>query len=131
MANHIRISAEFSYQGQIYQPEIKVDLDNFIKTENFSDLVIMRLAKENCIDTYSYQYEVLQQSLLKFDQAEGLIKQYINNGTLDYTGFIQAHQEHAIFQDISLIAKEHLDIDDLNQHPQLIKALTASYLLAK
>ncbi len=129
MANKVKVSAEFSYQGQVYALTVNLDLDDFDAVDNIHDLILIKLAKAHQIDTYSYQFEVLQQSALKFEQAEGLVADYIDNDCLDYAAFKKAQKEALIFKKIAKIAKIHLDINDLNTHPKLKQALIECYLL--
>ena len=125
--NKVKIVASFDYQGQHYEPFIEIDLDLFIEHENFSNLLVQRLARDNHIDHYSYQYEILEQALLRFEQAEGLIEQYINNKTLDYHGFKAAYLEQKAINVLQKIALKYLDISNLDEHPKLKQALIAAY----
>ena len=125
--NKVKVSAPFDYQGQQYAPYIHIDLNLFIEQDNFSALLKQRIATENKIDAYSYQYEILEQALLIFEQAEGLIAQYIQNKQLNYHEFKAAYQEQKITEIISKIALKHLDIDDLEQQPKIKQALFEAY----
>ncbi len=59
MKNSFTITLEFSYKGENFELAASVDLDEYMQKmkgiPNLHDLI----ARQNGIDSYSYQYEVL------------------------------------------------------------------------
>jgi len=133
--NIIVASIEFYFKGKRYTAETIIDLDYLLETsrENHDRLALIysRLAKEGNIDTYSYEYEVMQEETIQFSQATGVAANYCENGVFSMGDFEKAWHENIALNHIKSIAKQHLAIDDLSQHTDLKTALTEAYLLGK
>ena len=130
--NKITATIPFSFKGNDYKPSITIDLDEYsVNHDDFSTL-FHQVATENKIDSYSYEYEVLESSPVFFSQPTGLAKDFlINENHFDLPGYKQKAQENEIINTVSAIAKERLDIDNLNTEEELKKALMDAYLAGK
>ncbi len=131
MSNSVRVSATFSFRGKLLQPEMRLDLDQALEQGMPPDSLYARLATENGIDHYSYEYEMLEAEPLVFDDPEGLAKEYTKNGRLDWKGLENAWREARLLDRLTHIAREHMDIETLEDIPGLKKTLLAVYALAK
>ncbi len=133
--NKIVASIEFYFKGEHYTAETIIDLDHLMETsqENHDRLasIYSRLAKEGNIDTYSYEYEVMQEETIRFSQATGVAANYCENGVFSMDDFENAWHDNIALNHIQSIAKQYLAIDDLSQHTDLKTALTEAYLLGK
>lgn len=133
--NKIVAKIEFYFKGECYTPEATINLDHLMETsqENHDRLasIYLRLANEGNIDTYSYQYEVMLAETIQFSQATGIAASYCQDGIFSMDDFKNAWHDNTILNHIQSIAKQHMAIDDLSQHPDLKTALTEAYILGK
>ena len=90
--------------------------------------IYSNLAREGGIDTYSYQYEMMLGEKIKFNKATGIATKYCQNGVFSMEDFENAWHDNTALNHIQAIAKQHLAIDDLSQHPELKTALMAAFL---
>jgi hypothetical protein len=87
------------------------------------------LARDHKIDTYSYMYEVMQETEIEFKNAQGIAAIFLHDGTFDYDGFAANWQEHKVLALLKPIVSRELGIHDLDQHPGLKNALVQAYNL--
>ena len=131
MTNKITASVEFSFKGEVYTPSMELDLDVLMQGHNTLSTLHDMLAKENNIDSYSYEYEMLIAEPILFSQAQGLAKQFLHNTNFDLAGFEQQWHEQQVLTILARSIKQELDIEDLDQHPALKKVLLTAYELGK
>lgn len=127
MKNTITVSIPFSFKGENYAPSIKIDLDEFVKTQKTFDSIVNLVARQNNIDPYSYEYEVLESSPLFFSEAGGVASQFLNDGQFDLNGFSQYVQQSRLEQLLQSIAQKHLGVEDLQSDIKLKQALQEAY----
>lgn len=132
MKNTITASIEFDLKGKHYAPKAIIDLDHLIVNQqnNKNKLVSTypQIAKENGIDFYSYEFEIMLEEPIQFSEATGIATDYLRDGQFFIEDFEKAWQEEKMLEYIQPIAKQYLAIDNLAEHPDLKKALTASFL---
>ncbi|MGZ8256516.1 MAG: hypothetical protein ACXW1C_01735, partial [Gallionella sp.] len=87
------------------------------------------LAVENGIDTYSYQFEVLQEEDIVFSHPQGDAADYLHDGQFDFARYASAHQSDELFAPLQAIAAREMGVADLAAHPQLQQALLCAYQL--
>ncbi|MCK5002282.1 MAG: hypothetical protein KAS57_04620 [Gammaproteobacteria bacterium] len=131
MKNSITISAEFYFKGEKLSPSMVIDLDAHIEKQQTVESFLPLLARNNNMDLFSYEYEMLQAEELVFTDAQGLAKAFLNDGYFDFEGFEQAWREERIAESVAKIAKEHLDVDELSLQPELKAALTEAFKLGQ
>ena len=133
MRNKIIASVEFYFKGEQHTPEVTIDLDILMANHQSSHdrwmSIYHLLARENGIDTYSYQFEIMQVEKIQFRDATGISAEYLRGGQFFIAEFENAWQERNILENIQLIAKQHLAINDLSHHPELKAALFEAYKL--
>lgn len=127
MSNSIIVSAEFYFKGQKYTPSMVVDLDEHIKSKSSDEALYLLLAKDNSIDTYSYEYEVLLDQPLRFSAAEGMARHFLNESDFDFAAFARACQQEHTLETIADIARTHLAVHDLSTLPELKAALIEAF----
>lgn len=127
MNNRLVVSAEFHFKGEKYNPSMVIDLDEHIKSENSDEALYLLLAKNNSIDTYSYEYEVLLDQPLRFSSAEGMARRFLHESDFDFAAFARACQQERILETIADIARTHLAITDLSTRPELKAALIEAF----
>ncbi|WP_457674938.1 hypothetical protein [Thiolapillus sp.] len=130
MSNSVRVSATFSFRGELLQPEMRLDLDEALEQGMTPESIYALLATRNNIDHYSYEYEMLEAEPLVFDEPEGLAEKYTENGRLDWKGLENAWKENRLLERIGRIARKHMGIDNLDEIPGLKETLLAVYSLA-
>ncbi|MDT8451406.1 MAG: hypothetical protein RQ936_01520 [Gammaproteobacteria bacterium] len=127
MKNSIVVSAEFYFKGEKYTPSMVIDLDEHIKSKSSDEAFHLLLAKNNSIDTYSYEYEVLLDQPLRFSDAEGMARHFLNETDFDFAAFTRACQQESILEAIADIARTHLAVTDLSTRPELQAALVEAF----
>ena len=129
--NMVTLSVEFYFKGEKFSPSKRIDLDEPMSLSGCLPDFHAIIAAEGNIDLYSYEYEMMLVEDIKATRAEGLAVNYVLDGALDIAAFEQAwNQQHEISA-LEKIAKQHMSIDELNQHPKLKMALLAAYKLGK
>ena len=131
MKNSITISVEFYFKGEKLSPSMVIDLDEHIKNKTSIESLAPLLARSNNMDLYSYEYEMLQAEEFVFSNAQGLAKEFLQNGTFDFKGFAQGLQSQMISKAIAGIAKTYMDIDDLSTQTELRTALIEAFKLGQ
>ena len=131
MKNSVTASIEFSFKGERYKPSITLNLDEKPLARKDIPELYHIIASANNIDPYSYEYEVMESLPIKFSDAEGLVTDFISEGKLDFDAFESAWQEKLAVDNVAIIAKAHLSIDNLDDQPDLKAALIAAYLKGK
>jgi hypothetical protein len=129
--NTIEAHIAFSYKGDDYNLSNIIDLDSMMENQTDSPDFHLILAQQNDIDTYSYLYEVMESHEITFSNAKGIAADCLTNNHIDLQKFRTLWQEQRAVNIVQVIAKEHLDIEDLNQAPQLKTALLAAFLEGK
>jgi len=129
MNNRVTASVEFSFKGQTIAASVELDLDACMQTANGIPDLYHLLATRNNIGLYSYEYEMLQAEPISYSNAEGLVAEYVKDGQLDQAGFEAAWREQSLMNALQDIAREKLQIDDLQNKPDLKAALLAAYQL--
>lgn len=131
MNNRIDARVVFSFKGETYTPSATINLDAMMEEAGHLRDFHSLLAKENNIDTYSYLYEVMDAHAIQFDNATGLAKSCLIDGQFDIKEFEHLWREEKELEILRAIARRHLEVDDLEQHPELKTALREAYNAGK
>lgn len=131
MSNTIEISAQFDFRGQTHTPRATLELDALLERGEAVPDFHQRLAIENGIDLYSYEYEVLESSELHFSAATGLALEFFHDGVFDFEGFRRRWQHQRALQRLEQVAQRHLGVEDLAQDQALSAALLEAYRLGR
>lgn len=129
MKNSIDAHIEFSFKGETHTLTSTLNLDEVLEKYFSLPSLHLVLAVEHGIDTYSYLYEVMQEEEIRFDNAQGLAAEFLNDGVFDLEGFIARRGEGHLIDSLHAIALREMGIEDLDQHPQLKNALIQAYRL--
>ncbi len=131
MKNTIQVSVKFSFKGENFSPSTIIDLDALsLEAKELSDLHNV-LAKQNGIDTYSYAFEVMEQSELCYSNATGLACDCLEDGYFDLQRYIQLRDDMNVHIQLGKIAKDTLDIEDISSEPAIKEALLQAFNLGK
>lgn len=129
MGNSITASIIFYFKGEKFTFSADVNL-NLWGTEQQGNIEALYdiIATQNGLDRHRHEYDVMIMEPIQFSQAKGLAKQYVNNGEFDIDRFFTARQQQAsTITLLQAIAKKHLDIQSLEEHPKLKAALLDAY----
>jgi hypothetical protein len=131
MGNSIVVSVEFDYRGEHFSPTATIDLDAVM--QEFSQLpdLLLLLARANDINDHSYELEIMMMEPLQFSDCQGWVCDYVYEGGLDVAAFETAWHERSLADAIATIARRTLQVDDLEQRPELRQALLEAYDLGK
>ena len=131
MNNQIVIHIEFYFKGEKFSPSAVVDLDRHVENGGNFDALYPLLARNNDIDLYSYEYEMMLAEDIVFSDAGGITADFLKDSKFDFAGFEQALHDDSVAKAITEIANTHLSIDDLSTQPALKAALIAAYNLGR
>jgi len=87
------------------------------------------LAQQNDVDTYSYLYEVMEITSIRFHNATGLASEFVQEQTLDSKGFENAWRQAQLRSSLLEISQQEMNIENLDLHPALSRALQRAYEL--
>ena len=131
MKNIITASIHFSFKGKEHSPSLTVELEPYLEGAGSFPNLCSLIAKENNHDLYSYEYEMMQATDIKYSDAQGLVAEFINDGQLDVEAFEAAWNENKALIKLLSIAEDHMKITDFSDHIELKKALLEAYMLGK
>lgn len=131
MKNTVDAHIEFSYQGKTHSLSSTLDLDSLLaRYESFPSLHAT-MALEHGIDTYSYLYEVMQETEIEFGNAQGIVASLLSEDAFDQAALADNWQELKMLVLLQPIALRELGIADLNRDPKLKSALIQAYNLGR
>ncbi len=131
MKNSLVAGVEFYYKGEKYTPSVRIDLDRMMESSGVLSSFYSLIARENGIDLYSYEYEVMQVEEIHYSEVEGFIGDFIHNGELDQQGFVDKWHEEKALSDLAEIAQRCMGVEDLAQQPELARALSEAYQMGQ
>ena len=129
MNNFVTASVEFFFKGEKISASIELDLNSHIQKNTSPPHIYLMLARSINIDLYSYEYEMMQAETILFSNAKGMVSNHLSDGILDIDAFVHAHRQHSAIEKLSLIAKNHMAINDLSEQADLKQALLEAYQL--
>ncbi len=125
--NKITARIEFSFKGKEHKPSVILDLDEIMTKGSTIPPLHQYIASLNNIDNYSYEYEMLLAEDIIFSDAEGEVTHFIQNDHFDQVAFERDWHEHALLNKLAPMIKQQLDIDNINQHPELKSVIISAY----
>jgi len=131
MSNFITASVEFFFKGNKISSSIELSLDQHLQTTGKLPDLFPLLAKASNLNIYSYEYEMMQAEEIMFNNAEGMVADYVNDDKFDIEAFIAAWTENRLFEDLQKIAHQHMSVNDLQNQPDLKQALLEAYRLGE
>lgn len=131
MKNIVTASIAFSFKGEEHSPSITIELDQYLEVGGSLPDLCSLIAQQNNHDLYSYEYEMMQAQNIIFSNAQGLVADFIHDGALNFEEFHTTFHESKIFDKLQDIAKEKMQIENLEQQPDLKEALLQAYRLGK
>lgn len=131
MKNILTASIHFSFKGKEHSPSLTIELEPYLEGAGSFPNLCSLIAKANNHDLYSYEYEMMQATNIKYSDAQGLVAEFINDGQLDVEAFEAAWNENKALIKLLSIAEDHMKITDFSDHIELKKALLEAYMLGK
>jgi len=120
-------SLSFDFRGQRFSPSIHIDLHIMMMKQQPIEHLYDLLGASIGLDAYRHEYDVMIMHEITFSEPAGLVSDFIINGTLDFDAFAEAWQKQRALDVVQPIARRHLDIADLDTHPDIRNALIESY----
>ena len=124
--NTITVSIPFDFKGENHKPSVVLDLDDFVAQDLSTNSLVNRVARDNRIDPYSYEYEVLEASPMVFSKPVGKAVDFLNDGCFDFDGFKQYFDENKLNALLQGIVDRYLGVD-LTSDKNLKQAMQAAY----
>ena len=91
------------------------------------DNVYQLVANENKVDNFSYEYEVLESSPMQFSDPTGIAGDFLQGNHFDLEGFKKKTAQGDVEKTLQNIAKDFLNIDDLESNQDIKQALLQAY----
>ncbi len=129
--NTIKITIPFSFKGVEHSPSSVIDLDIFSQGEQAIDNVFHLVANENKIDNYSYEYEMLESATVVFSEPTGIASEFMSDNFFDLDGFKKQQEQGDALQKLQAIARDVLNIDDIESNKEIKNALLKAYQAGK
>ena len=126
MPDTITVALEFDFKGKHHVLKSQIDLAPHLRSGVLPDLHQL-LAREHGFDLYSYEYEMMQAEEPQIVEAEGLARDYVQAGQLDWAGLCEAERMRDVDEVIQRIAREQLGVADIQQQPLVRTALLTAY----
>ena len=131
MENRITATIPFDYKGERFSPSAEINLDDIMSREMDISGIYLSVANHNQIGLYSYEYEVLLSSEIIFSNPQGIAQKFTRDGRFDLGQFrVEYHQEMAL-EELATIARKHLEVDNLNERPDLKAALLDAFIYGR
>ena len=131
MKNTIKLTIPFSFKGVDHTPSTVIDLDAFMSGDQNLQAIFQIVASENNIGNYSYEYEVLESSPKIYSDPTGVACDFLSGECFDFEGFKKYQTTAQALDILQEIAKNRLNIDDLEEHQMLKQALLEAYEAGK
>jgi len=129
--NSITVSLQFDFRGQTFKPSITVDLDALMQKQGDLNGLHDMLAASIGLDCYRHEYDVMLMHEITFSEPSGPVSDFVMDGQLNFDGFVETWQKQKALCALDPIARKHLGIVDLDQHPDIRNALLESYRLGQ
>lgn len=129
MKNTIDACVEFDFKGQHHVLCVSLDLDQMMTQAGSLPVMYPLIARHNQIDSYSYEYEMMQAEAVLARNATGWVSDFIHDEQLDVAGFEQHWRETQALAALADIAQRHMNVTSLDEQPALKAALLAAYRL--
>ncbi len=127
MPETIDVRLVFDFKGRRHDLRSRIDLAPYLRRGAEPPDLHQILARDNAIDPYSYEYESLQMETPEIVAAQGLAREHLHQGRLDWPGLSEAYAERQRLEAIGRIAQAQLGVEDLSLRPDLRDALLAAY----
>jgi|TARA_B100001105_G_C22326038_1_gene414748 hypothetical protein len=127
--NTVTASIGFDFKGQHFSLSTEIDIDNIIYHEDFFSSVYLTIARDNNIDIYSYQFEIMTDQNIAFSNGNGCVIGCIINGELDMKLLRESHQTKDYLTKIDIIIRQH--IPPKKRCKEISIAMKEAYLLGK
>ena len=131
MSNTITVTIPFSFKGIEHKPSVLVDLDVYTESKKNFNSIFHIVASENNIGNFSYEYEVLETSSILFTDPTGLAVEFLTDSDFDLEGFIEKKIKLEVQVVLQDIAREILNIDNLEENEAVNNALLKAYQIGE
>jgi len=131
MKSKIVASVEFYYKGKKFTPSATVELFRYMENGGQVPSLHTLLAKENGIDLYSYEYEIMLLEKIRCTEAEGVARLCVSHGEFNVEMFQEKWQEAKSHDTLRSIARRTMKIDNLDENEELKLALIEAYHAGK
>lgn len=106
-----------------------VNIADVILHEDFYRSIYLKLAQDNGIDVYSYQFEVMLDQDIYFSQAQGCARGCLKNGELNIDKLRQNFQQMSSEQVVQSIVNKYLSSDESTDRVK--KAMLEAFQLGR
>jgi len=130
MQTTITVSLSYDYRGETFTYNAELLLPLYIDNiEAFYRSIPQTIADKNKLDTFTYQYELMETSPIEVVNVESRIEKSLPELPIALEDFLEHYTKVGSEAYLEMIADEY-DLD-LQSNPRFAKALKAAYSLGK
>ena len=126
----IDASLRFDFKGESFYLTSHLPLPQYASA-SMTDIYTL-LAQEHDVDIYSHAFDAMMSYPITFRNAKGSAQHYLSSdGDFNFTAYRLNCEHQRILQTITPIARDLMQIDNLDVHPKLKQTLIAVYKAAQ
>lgn len=130
MQTTITVRLSYDYRGETFTYSAQLPLPLYIENiEAFYRSIPQTIADKNQLDTFTYQYELMETSPIEVVAVESRIEKSLPNLPIAVEDFLEHYSKVGSEAYLQMIAAEY-ELD-LQANPRVAKALKAAYSLGK
>ncbi len=130
MQTEISVRLCYDFRGETYTYNADIPLPLYIENiEAFYRSIPQTIADKNKLDTFTYQYELMETSPIEVIAVKSRIEKALPKLPVLLEDFLEHYTKVSSETYLQMIAEEYGL--DLNANPRLAKALKAAYTLGK
>jgi len=114
MKNILTAKINFSFKGEMFSPEVNFDIYEYLQSHDSLDSIWMKIAKENNIGTYSYEFEVLESANVLFSSEDSYLNLFIDQNEFNVAAYKNDVEQKKMHADIATVLSEYglSELDD-------------------
>jgi len=130
MQTKMTIRLIYDFRGVTKQLDTEIQLPLYIENiEQYLHSLPTKVAEKDGLDTFSYEFEMLESSPMEVISYESRIKSRLPKLPMDVKDFLEAYKQVGPEAYLQTIADAYeVDLED---NPRVIKAMKAAYNLGK
>lgn len=130
MQTTITVSLSYDYRGETFNYQANLHLPLYIENiEAFYRSIPQTIADKNKLDTFSYQFELMESAPIEVIAVDSRIEKSLPALPIAVEDFLEHYTKVGSEAYLQMIADEYRV--DLNANPRFAKALKAAYALGK
>jgi len=123
MNNSVDAGLTFYFKGEKFEPSATIDLDTYFREDKDMVYIYDMLAKSIGLNEHRHEYDVMVMEDVVFTNPQGIAKDYVSNGQVDWQGLSKAWKAQDKHAKVQALASKHFSEEELKANPKLMQAL--------